>query len=259
MVKIKKNLEEIIMPYSNMGCIPSCLVKAICCETQSGGSKLAPDMDGILAYLCKDRADLPERVTESVCKDAYDEGFRFGMQAGMATVRHLHGVSFQAACQVERVWRNGDHTILLFADGEKERVTYHHEPGTAYDAEKALMAGMLKHLMGSRYIHALKEFGRYAPKGARHPGCGDCSICGCRACDDSYDEPVVPGPVYCDEDDQAEVDGAGLPPVACDPEEQDEVLAGSRPPVECEPDDDLDELFAHMAVEPGFGPEVFPA
>lgn len=204
-------------------------------------------------------SDLRRCALAEACDDVQDERFQMGVRSGIVSARFLHSVVFQAACQVERVWRNGDHTILLFADGEKERVTYHHEPGTAYDAEKALMAGMLKHLMGSRYIRMLKEFGRYAPKGARHPGCGDCSICGCHVCEDNYDEPVVPGPVYCDEDDQAEMDGAGMPPVACDPEEQDEVLAGSRPPVECEPDDDLDELFARMAVEPGFGPGVFPA
>lgn len=247
------------MRYSNMGFIPSSLAKLIRDELQAGG--FDPDMavDDFLRYLCGDRDDVSHRVLDAVCKDAHDDGFRGGVHAGLTRAWQLHSVSFQAACQVERVWRNGDHTILLFADGEKERVTYHHEPGTVYDAEKALMAGMLKHLMGSRYIHTLKEFGRYVPKGVWHLGCGDCSICGCYACEDCYDEPVVPGPVYCDEDDQAEVDGAGLPPVACDPEEQDEVLAGSQPPVECESDDDLDELFSRMADEPGFGPEVFPA
>lgn len=207
--------------------------------------------------------NLADKVLEAVCADARREGSQEGFEAGMAAARALMAMSFQAAGTVLEAYRNGDHTILLFADGGKERVTWHREPGSRYDAEKAVMACMLKHLMGSRYIRALKAFGDYAPKGA----CGDCEICGCRACGRDWpsDDPVLCDPegeeapaggepVYCDAEDR----GSGAGPVHCDPDEAEEIAHGLLPPIECEGDEEgLREFFENMADEPGFGPEAF--
>lgn len=209
-----------------------------------------------------------DKVLEAVCGNARREGAQEGFEAGLAAMRARMAASFQAAGTVLEAYRNGDHTILLFADGKKERVTWRHEPGYPYDAEKAVMACMLKHLMGSRYIRALKAFGSYVPKGRRGV-CGDCEICGCRACGRDWpaDDPVLcdpdgeephagADPVCCDADDRDMAAG----PVHCDPEEAEDIAHGMLPPVDCSGDEEegLREFFSSMADEPGFGPEAFP-
>lgn len=200
---------------------------------------------------------LAQRGLDAVCLDARREGLGDGLSIGAQAACALLMDAFDSACAVENVFRNGDHTIVLFGDGEKTRVTYHHEPGSAYDAEKAIMACMLKHLMGSRYIKALRDFGDYVQPGGVKAACGDCRICGCHACED----PGCARPVLCDPDDEAEDKG----PIYCDPEEAEEVANGAMPPVECgddeggnEDDEKLTKLLEGMADEPGFGPEVFP-
>lgn len=201
---------------------------------------------------------LAQKGLDAVCHEARLEGLHDGLSIGAQAAHAALMASFDEACTVENVFRNGDHTIVLFGDGEKTRVTYHHEPGSVYDAEKAIMACMLKHLMGSSYIRALRDFGSYVQPGAVKPACGDCRICGCRACE----EPGCGNPALCD----PEEDAFFQDPICCDPEEAEEARIGAMPAVECGEDDDcgneddekLTKLLEGMADEPGFGPEVFP-
>lgn len=200
---------------------------------------------------------LAQRGLEAVCRDVRAEGLRDGISVGAEAAHAVLMGLFESACTVKAVFRNGNHTIALFGDGTKARVTYAHEPGSAYDAEKAVMACMLKRLMGSRYIRALREFGGYVQPGAVRPSCGDCRICGCHACDG----PGCQDPALCDPDEAPDAGG----PVWCDPDEAEEALGGAMPAVECEDDDaggeddeKLARLLEGMADEPGFGPEVFP-
>lgn len=216
-----------------------------------------------------DHSAMADRVFEAVCNDARRRGYEAGFPAGVMHERMSVAAAIYAASTVENVYRNGDHTILQFLDGTKVRVTWSREPGTVYDAEKAIMAGMLKRLMGSRYIQALRAFGDYVPDGLRS-SCGNCEICGCRACGnwptddpvlcdpDGVEDPAGGEPVYCDDED---FDRARAPgPVHCDPDAAYELESGQLPPVSCERDDDdeaFDEFFHHVADEPGFGREVF--
>lgn len=115
--------------------------------------------------------DIRAMGVNALCEQAYQRGradgapcpgmlaqvFRMGMGAGECCT--LSG--FDAATTVLHVYRNGDNTVLEFADGTKTRVTYHAEYGYAYDDEKAIMAAMLKRLVGSSYIAVLREFARY--------------------------------------------------------------------------------------------------
>ena len=51
---------------------------------------------------------------------------------------------------------DGDKTVVKFADGSYEIVHYNPDYGYPYDAEKAIIAGMLKHLVGGVYTRPLK-------------------------------------------------------------------------------------------------------
>lgn len=92
-------------------------------------------------------------------RDACPGTLMMGAELGAANVMAM----FDEAATVKAVYRNGDYTVLEFADGSKEKVRYQPEYGYAYDHEKAIMACMLKRLTGNRYIKALKEF---TPKNA---------------------------------------------------------------------------------------------
>lgn len=91
-----------------------------------------------------------------VCPGAIGAAFAAGMFAGGMETHE----AVDRASTVTHVYRNGNHTVLEFADGSKTRVTYDPRYGYAYDDEKAIMAAMLKRLTGNAYIKALKEFAR---------------------------------------------------------------------------------------------------
>lgn len=80
-------------------------------------------------------------------------GFAEGMDAGFDAFQ----ASFLEASTVKAVFRSGDYTVLETADGEKTKVKYDPSYGYAYDAEKAYMAALLKHIVGNRYIDMLRE------------------------------------------------------------------------------------------------------
>lgn len=116
--------------------------------------------------------DIRSMGIEAACAKAYEQGRLDGsgtsFHSGLAAGAQAASAAFQMAYDVVAVYRNGDHTILEFADGTKTRVTYDGRYGYAYDDEKAIMAAMLKRLTGSAYIRALKEFAR------RDDGCDGC-------------------------------------------------------------------------------------
>ncbi len=113
--------------------------------------------------------DIHDRGVEAMCQDAYERGRREGSCPGAVGAAFAAGMmagsmetheAVNRASTVTHVYRNGNHTVLEFADGSKTRVTYDPSYGYAYDDEKAIMAAMLKRLTGSAYIKALKEFAR---------------------------------------------------------------------------------------------------
>ena len=113
--------------------------------------------------------DIHDRGVEAMCQDAYERGKREGICPGAIGAAFAAGMfaggletheAVDRASTVKKVYRNGNNTVLEFADGSKTRVTYDPGYGYAYDDEKAIMAAMLKRLTGNSYIKALKEFAR---------------------------------------------------------------------------------------------------
>lgn len=122
------------------------------------------------------KIDIEKLGLEAACKKAYEQGskdgfgngFGAGRMSGFLAGRDDIMASFRAASSVAHVYRNGMHTIAEFEDGDKVRVTYDPSYGYAYDGEKAIMACMLKHLVGNDYISVLRKHGGYVP--ASHDG-----------------------------------------------------------------------------------------
>ncbi len=100
----------------------------------------------------------PFKNQEKVRKDAYDAGFSAGLEVGANAMLGAVQMTLDARSEVVNVYRNGPHTIIETADGEKTRVTYDPGYGYPYDREKALMAAMLKAMVGNKYIAVLKRF-----------------------------------------------------------------------------------------------------
>ena len=180
--------------------------------------------------------DITKLGIEAACRQAYEAGKRDSgclFCAGMEAGRRMALCGLSAAAEPVEAWFNGDYTVLLFADGQKEKVRWRREPGTEDDREKAVMACMLKHLVGNGYIAALRAFGSKpaAPAGT---------------------EPEALPPVCCEEE------GDGIPP-------QPPVEVGEesglpvQPPIDCDAaeDEDLRQELMAMDAEPGFGPELF--
>lgn len=110
----------------------------------------------------------------SVC---YNAAFQAGFDQGVQAEADAWG----ASAEVEAVYFDKGNTVIKFADGQKEKVTYHPEYGYAYDAEKAIMACILKHVVGNGYIKALREFAGKAPVQASgsvltHGCCANCPV-----------------------------------------------------------------------------------
>lgn len=112
---------------------------------------------------------------EAACRKAYERGRADGGHAAFLAGQHFGVLTVHQAVadasDVVNVYRNGDHTVLAFADGTKTRVTYRPDYGYGYDDEKAIMAAMLKRLTGNDYIRVLKKF-------VRHEHDADC-VCEC--------------------------------------------------------------------------------
>lgn len=94
----------------------------------------------------------------AIRNDAFENGVRQGTAAGMKIGSDRMMDALDKACEVTKVVHSGFATYVYFEDGEFEKVTYDPSFGYAYDGEKAIMAALLKHLTGSRYLHALKKF-----------------------------------------------------------------------------------------------------
>ena len=165
---------------------------------------------------------------------AYAAGFDAGVQA--------EADAWDASSQVEKVWFNNGYTICLFSDGKKEKVQYHPEYGYAYDAEKAIMACILKHVVGNSYIKALRAFAGKAPAhectcpSQTHGCCAECPV----GIDVDRDEDLYPAGVAaidCDEDDSIGYRADDV--IECG------VVTGMIPGWECMPE------------EPGYDPAVF--
>lgn len=106
-----------------------------------------------------------------ICKGMSEEelkAFNAGLEAGAALGAYRRDMELEGASDVVRVFRNGDHTVLAFADGSRSKVTYHSEYGYPYDEEKAFLSALLKRLIGNRYVKMLREFcAAPAPEGAK--------------------------------------------------------------------------------------------
>lgn len=119
--------------------------------------------------------DIMSMGINAACRKAYERGrgdytgsgFLAGMAAGYASAQQ--GIA--AASTVLNVFRNGDVTVLAFADGSRTKVSYDPSYGYAYDDEKAIMAAMLKRVVGNSYIKALKAFARHEEPGWHDDGC----------------------------------------------------------------------------------------
>lgn len=108
------------------------------------------------------KLDLQKLGLEAACKMAYEQGVRDGSPAafrcGMCAGGHSVMEMFRGASTVTAVYRNKGNTVLQFADGSKSKVGYNPAYGYGYDYEKAIMAAMLKNLVGNDYIKVLKQF-----------------------------------------------------------------------------------------------------
>lgn len=113
--------------------------------------------------------EIRNKGVETACREAYERGRREGVCPGAVGAAFAAGMfagametheAVDLASTVKNVYRNGNNTVLEFADGSKTRVTYDSGYGYAYDDEKAIMAAMLKRLTGNGYIKALKAFAR---------------------------------------------------------------------------------------------------
>lgn len=102
--------------------------------------------------------ELVDSILDPIRKNAFKEGYSEGMTTGVALEHDRLVDTFNLACTVTKVVHNGYITVVEFADGCSEKVVYDPSYGYAYDGEKAVMAAMLKHLEGNRYISALKRF-----------------------------------------------------------------------------------------------------
>ena len=182
---------------------------------------------------------------EAACKRAYEEGrkdysgaaFLRGIECGAcATMRGLEAVS-----TVADVFYNGDNTVLAFADGSRSKVAYDPSYGYAYDAEKAIMAAMLKRLVGNRYVAVLREFAGKAPE--RPVSCEPVTVCPPTALDD-YREAMADCPAA------GEPDPAPAPETAPDAAEDGDsaALEGYR--------EDLS-YMDDLPDEPGFAGNAF--
>ena len=151
---------------------------------------------------------------EAACQKAYEDGLREGacgacqgaFSAGLYAGGSILARMYAESATVVDGWFHGDNTVLLFADGEKEKVTFRHEPGCEYDREKAVMACILKHAAGNSYIAALRLLEGKRRTGV--PGKGACAAI-CAAEDDEYFDGA------CAEDFETG-DASGLGPVCMD-------------------------------------------
>ena len=109
-----------------------------------------------------------QSVNKKEVKQAYNKGFNVGLSKGRDMAADILAYQFGQSGTVIKVVFDGDKTVVKFADGGHEIVYYHPEYGYAYDAEKAIMAGILKHLVGNSYIKPLKQ---YAHAGVKHCSC----------------------------------------------------------------------------------------
>ena len=179
---------------------------------------------------------------QAACQQAYDRGLSDGRCGGCAAGVNMGAMAamsaFEAASTVERGWFYDDHTVLLFADGSKEHVAWRHEAGTSYDRDKAVMACILKHIVGNSYISALKMLSdEPIRRSRRRAGSDDVPADG--LCVADFDDPA-PSVVRADEE-----------------EDPDRLAPGSDPAVIDAEYLELEEMLANMADEPGFGRGVF--
>lgn len=183
--------------------------------------------------------NLEQMGLQAACQKAFDDGrregnpesFIGGFYAGYAVAV----LDCERAGTVENVWFNGDWTIVLFADGTKEKVRWSHEPGSSDDREKAIMACILKHVLGNSYLKALQEF---VQEPEVEPDMSPIMLDGGEAEPDAGVAPIV-----LDGDGEGfEEDGNGYP--ACGL-------------VHCAEQDELEEMFGAMPEEPGFGTGLF--
>lgn len=197
--------------------------------------------------------DIVRLGIEAACQQAYEAGARDACgpaHAGMHLGYHAAMAEIASAATPVRAWFNGDHTIMLFEDGKKEKVTWRHEAGSDYDCEKAVMACMLKHVFGNAYIKVLREFCAAAPV-RNNNACSFDEFCQ-HANDGGMRIPQLP-PVDCD---GGELCVPSLEPVDCD---GGDTRVPAPAPVDCDEayDEALCQELLAMDDEPGFGPDVF--
>ena len=95
-------------------------------------------------------------VSKKMLRQAFHKGFQNGFVKGQYAMSNDMTTALEAASTVTKVVFDGDKTVVKFADGDYEIVHYNPDYGYPYDAEKAIMAGMLKHLVGGVYTRPLK-------------------------------------------------------------------------------------------------------
>lgn len=110
-----------------------------------------------MGYNPKD-AEIGKLCMDAIRKDAFETGFEKGFDAGVKEGHEALVANFVDASAVEKVVHVDAKTIVYFADGERETVTYDPKYGYPYDREKSVMAAMLKHVVGNRYLGYLKKF-----------------------------------------------------------------------------------------------------
>ena len=173
-----------------------------------------------------------QKAFDDGCREGNPESFIGGFYAGYAVAV----LDCERAGAVENVWFNGDWTIALFADGTKEKVRWSHEPGSSDDREKAVMACILKHVLGNGYLKALQAF-------VQEPECEPEPDMSPIMLDGSEVEPMAGvAPVVIEGSDDLEEDGNGYP--ACGL-------------IHTAEQDELEEMFGAMPDEPGFGTGLF--
>ncbi len=214
--------------------------------------------------------NLERYALEAMIEKARNEGFEAGKQAMCHNAVLLGSrlgqadmmASFEQAATVVAVYRNGDNTVLEFADGSKTKVTYQPEYGYAYDHEKAIMAAMLKRLTGNEYIRALKEF---VPKDAARSAANNMSREMIPRHAWRVSEPSDPSTGTClpeVPDDPAEISTAtGLPDADAEPAAStgfpEEPADDGCPACPIVDEDELFSRFGGMAEEPGFDRPLF--
>lgn len=102
--------------------------------------------------------DIDACVTHAIMRASFEDGVRAGLEKGLGQGMYDTVEAFDRAQEITKVVHNGNVTIAYFADGCSEKVTYDPSFGYAYDGEKAVMAALLKHLVGNAYLRALKRF-----------------------------------------------------------------------------------------------------